>query len=171
MTSLTPQARAINAFSKKLCRSSSHTVYQNEIIKTALQCLEQRLTYSDVRISNSTDTKAYLRLQLAEEENEVFGVFFLNSQHCLIGFEKLTQGSINRAIVYPRQVVQRAITLNAAAVILTHNHPSGSVKPSQADIEVTQQLQKILAIIDVNVLDHVIVSSNAIYSFAENGEL
>jgi DNA repair protein RadC len=140
-----------------------------EIITHALRCLEERMLYPFDRLNNSQDVKAYLRLHLAAEMNEVFAVLFLNNQKCLIAFEKLFHGTINEAVVYPRVVLQKALAYNAAAIILAHNHPSGECMPSTADIEITQTLQKVLKIIDISVLDHVIVSQRDSYSFAEHG--
>jgi DNA repair protein RadC len=140
-----------------------------EVITRALHCLEARIRYSSDRLSQSQDVKAYLRLHLATEVNEIFSVLFLNNQNCLIAFEKLFFGTINQATVYPRVILQKVLEYNAAAIILAHNHPSGECVPSAADKEITETLKKILHIVDVNVLDHVIVSHRDSYSFAEHG--
>ncbi|EKM95994.1 hypothetical protein C211_09813 [Stutzerimonas degradans] len=99
----------------------------------------------------------YLKARLRHEPHELFGCLFLDSRHRVLAFEVLFHGTIDGASVYPRQVVKRALAQNAAAVILTHNHPSGVAEPSQADRQLTQRLKEALALIDVRVLDHFIV--------------
>jgi DNA repair protein RadC len=103
-------------------------------------------------------------------EREVFGVLFLDTHHRLIKFEILFYGTIDSAAVYPREVVKRALTWNACAVILAHNHPSGVNEASQADRKITQRLVEALQLIDVRVLDHFIVGES-ITSFLERGWL
>jgi DNA repair protein RadC len=115
--------------------------------------------------------KDYLQLQLAGRPHEVFAVVFLDSQHRLLALEELFRGSLSQASVYPREVVVRALAHNAAAVILAHNHPSGSAEPSRADEVLTQQLKSALALVDVRVLDHVIVAPGQALSLAERGLL
>ena len=117
------------------------------------------------------DAHDYLRLQLAQEKNEIFVALFLDTQHRVLAFEKLFQGTVDSTSVHPRVVIQRTLVHNAAAVIFAHNHPSGSVDPSTADKEMTEQLKQVLEIIDVRVLDHFIVSCEGIFSFAECGLL
>jgi DNA repair protein RadC len=96
---------------------------------------------------------------------------FLDSQHRLIAFERLFRGTIDGASVYPRVVVRRALELNAAAVIFTHNHPSGVPEPSTADINITKRLKDALGLIDVRVLDHIIAGTDGTSSMAESGLL
>lgn len=115
--------------------------------------------------------KDYLQLQLGGRAHEVFAVVFLDSQHRLLALEELFRGSLSQASVYPREVVVRALTLHAAAVILAHNHPSGCAEPSRADELLTQQLKAALALVDVRVLDHVIVAPGQALSMAERGLL
>jgi DNA repair protein RadC len=94
----------------------------------------------------------------------------LDSQHKLIDYREIFFGTINAASVYPREVVKLVLVENAAAVILSHNHPSGTLQPSQADIAITKRLRDALALVDVSVLDHVIIGDGT-YSFAEQGLL
>ncbi|WP_309624935.1 RadC family protein [Methylibium sp.] len=115
--------------------------------------------------------KDYLQLQLGSKQHEVFAVLFVDSQHRLIAFEEMFRGTLAQASVYPREVVKRALTLNAAAVVLAHNHPSGVAEPSRADEVLTQTLKSALALVDVRVLDHFVVSPGAVVSFAERGLL
>ena len=147
----------------------NHVEDSDSLIINALRCLELRLHHHSAILNNSRNVRAYLRLQLAEEESEVFSVLFLNTQHRLLAFEKLFRGSINEAVVYPRTIVQKALQHNAAKVILAHNHPSDNCNPSIADKEITEAIRKILDIIDVKVVDHVIVSRQESYSFSEHG--
>ncbi len=116
-------------------------------------------------------TRAYLRLKIAERKYEVFGCLFVDNRHRIIAFEELFQGTIDGASVHPRVVVQRSLELNAAAVLLVHNHPSGVAEPSQADRRITQRLKDALALVDVRVLDHFIVTAEDSVSFAERGLL
>ena len=115
--------------------------------------------------------KDYLQLQLGSKQHEVFAVLFVDSQHRLIAFEEMFRGTLAQASVYPREVVKRALTFNAAAVVLAHNHPSGVAEPSRADEVLTQTLKSALALVDVRVLDHFVVSPGAVVSFAERGLL
>jgi DNA repair protein RadC len=111
----------------------------------------------------------YLKALLRHEPHEVFGCLFLDAKHRVLAFEALFHGSIDSASVYPRQVVKRALAHNAAALILTHNHPSGVAEPSQADRVLTQHLKDALALVDVRVLDHFIVGDGEPLSMAELG--
>ncbi|MCP4286876.1 MAG: DNA repair protein RadC [Gammaproteobacteria bacterium] len=122
-------------------------------------------------LSSPEDTKAFLRLRLAERKNEVFGCVFLTNRHRIIKVAELFQGTIDGASVHPRVVVQKALELNAAATILFHNHPSSVAEPSHADEAITRRLKEVLALIDVRVLDHFIVSAGETVSFAESGLL
>jgi DNA repair protein RadC len=144
----------------------------DKLIATALKCLEDRLTYATgEKFTSSRLVCDYLRLQLSHEKNEVFAVMFMDNQHRLLGFEKLFNGTVNEAVIYPRCVVQKAIQYNAAVIIVAHNHPSGVVKPSMADEQITRDLKKILEIINVKLLDHIVVTLHEVYSFAEHGLL
>lgn len=102
---------------------------------------------------------------------EVFSVLFLDSQNRMVAIEDMFTGTLTQTSVYPREVVRAALRHNAACVVLTHNHPSGSVEPSRADEALTQNLKASLALIDVRVLDHIITSGNRSLSMAERGLL
>ena len=132
--------------------------------------LSEQLTQG-FTLNSSQATKNYLISELRNETREVFAVLFLNNQHQTIKFERLFYGTIDAAAVYPRIVIERAILLQAAAVILSHNHPSGIAVSSRADKEITQRLEEALNLVDIRVLDHIIVAGHQCYSFAENGEL
>lgn len=112
---------------------------------------------------------AYLSVQHAGLEHEVFSVMLLDNRNRLIAYETMFRGTIDGASVYPREAVKQALAVNAAAVILTHNHPSGIAEASQADIHITERLTKALALVDIRVLDHIIVAGTTNVSFAERG--
>lgn len=113
--------------------------------------------------------KDYLRLRLAELPHEVFAVLFLDAQHRLIACEEMFRGTLAQTSVYPREVLKRALELNAAAVILAHNHPSGVGEPSRADELLTSTLRSALGLVDVRVLDHMVVAREGVVSFTERG--
>jgi DNA repair protein RadC len=122
-------------------------------------------------LENPQAVRDYLKALLRHEPHEVFGCLFLDAKHRLLAFEALFQGTIDSASVYPRQVVKRALAYNAAALILTHNHPSGVAEPSQADRDLTRRLKDALALVEVRVLDHFIVGDGEPFSMAEHGWL
>lgn len=137
-------------------------------IAQALAILAQRIKIRTVFASPS-DIKAYLQLTMAVLEYETFMVLFLDSQHGLIAAEQMFRGTLNQTSVYPREVVKRALALNAGSVVFSHNHPSGNCTPSRADEAITQTLKAALALVDVRVLDHIIVSASNALSMAELG--
>jgi DNA repair protein RadC len=113
--------------------------------------------------------KDYLQLHLAHHKHEVFAALFLDAQNRLIEMETLFRGTLTQTSVYPREVVVKALHHHAAAIVLAHNHPSGTVQPSRADEALTQALKAALALVDVRVLDHVIVAPGEALSMAEKG--
>ena len=143
---------------------------EQRLLERARQILLRRIRQG-TRLSNPTEVKDYLRLQVGHLEHEVFGCLFLDNQHAVIAAEDLFRGTIDGASVYPREVVKRALALNAAAVILYHNHPSGVSEPSQSDQRLTQQLKAALGTVHIRVLDHFVVGSADALSFAERGLL
>lgn len=122
-------------------------------------------------LTSSETTKEYLSVQIGKFEYEVFCALYLDNQHRVICFEQLFQGTIDGCAVYPREVLKRALALNAAAVIFAHNHPSGVAEPSGADINITRRLKEALTTVDIRVLDHFVVGGNGVVSFAERGLL
>lgn len=113
--------------------------------------------------------RRYLKAMLRHEASEVFGCLFLDTKHRPLAFEILFRGTIDRASVYPREVVRQALLHNAAALILCHNHPSGNSEPSQDDVHLTLLLKRGLALIDVRVLDHIIIGDGEPLSMVEHG--
>ena len=113
----------------------------------------------------------FLRARLRDLPHEVFAALFLDSQHRVLAFEVLAQGTLNAASVYPREVVKTALRHNAAALIFAHNHPSGVAEPSPAGRSLTTRLKDALGLVDIRVLDHFVVGEGAPVSFAERGWL
>ncbi|MDP1790632.1 MAG: DNA repair protein RadC [Methylibium sp.] len=141
-----------------------------EVLSHARRVLAHRVRRG-ATMSSPQAVKDHLRLEIGVLEHEVFCVLFLDTQHRLLAFEELFRGTLNQASVYPREVVKRALALNAAAAILAHNHPSGVAEPSRADEALTQALKAALALVDVRVLDHFVVARGSVVSFAERGLL
>lgn len=141
----------------------------NAIVKQALALLEERMRYDVVTLTSPDHVRDFLKLRLGFENEEVFGVIWLDAQHQVIQYEKLFQGTISETRVYPRIVLKRGLEVNAAACILAHNHPSGSQEPSPADLKITKDLKDLLGKVDINLLDHMIVAGSKITSFAEKG--
>ena len=142
--------------------------YTNQIIQQALELLACEIRQTDA-LASPDAVKDYLRLKLAPMQREVFAVMYLDAQHRVIEYEELFFGTLTQTSVYPREVVRSALLKNAAAVILAHNHPSGSATPSRADEMLTQTLKAALALVDVRVLDHMVVTLSEVLSMAETG--
>ena len=138
------------------------------VFELARRALSQRLKEREA-FQTPDAVKQYLQLQLAHKNHEVFAVLFLDNQNRMLAMEELFRGTLSQTSVYPREVVMRALHHQAAAVVLSHNHPSGSVQPSRADEHLTQTLKASLALVDVRVLDHIIVGQGQALSMAELG--
>lgn len=138
------------------------------VFELARRALSQRLKEREA-FHTPGAVKQYLQLQLAHKNHEVFAVLFLDHQNRMLAMEELFRGTLSQTSVYPREVVLRALHHQAAAVVLSHNHPSGSVQPSRADEHLTQTLKAALALVDVRVLDHIIVGQGQALSMAEQG--
>jgi DNA repair protein RadC len=143
---------------------------RNPIIAEALALLQLEVRERDVLASPGA-VRDFLLLLLANRRHEVFVVMFLDAQNRVIATEEMFRGTLTQTSVYPREVVVEALQRNAASVILCHNHPSGVAEPSRADEALTQTLRQALALVDIRVLDHVIVSGATSLSFAERGLL
>ena len=140
------------------------------VIELARRALTRELNQHPV-FDAPAKVKNYLQLQLGALEHEVFAVLFLDAQTRLIKLEEMFRGTLTQAAVYPREVLKRALELQASAVIFAHNHPSGAAEPSRADELLTQTLKSALALVDIRVLDHLVVGRNEVISFAERGLL
>ena len=118
---------------------------------------------------NPADAARCFRARLANLGHEVFSCLFLDTRHRMITYEALFRGTIDGAAVYPREIVKQALGCDAAAVILGHNHPSGDCEPSEADRNITIKVSKALALVDIRLLDHLVVSRQGHVSLAERG--
>lgn len=144
---------------------------QEQIIDQALNILSGLFKTEDLVATAPLRVKQFCQLQLAHLEHEVFGVLLLDNRHKLIKFTEMFRGTIDGASVYPREVAKEALFSNAAAVIFTHNHPSGVPEPSEADKRITKRLVEALGLFDIRVLDHIVVGTTQTTSFAERGLL
>lgn len=144
-------------------------VRERAAVDRALSILGSLLREPEGAFTSPDAAKDYLSLQLGADPCERFSVLYLDSQHRTIAYECHFSGTLTQTSVYPREVVTAALKHQAASVILAHNHPSGVVKPSAADLALTQSLKHALALVDVRVLDHIVVGGRATFSFAESG--
>ena len=138
------------------------------VLELARRALAQELMQKPL-FNTPQAVRDYLQLQLGGLHHEVFAVLFLDSQHRLIALEEMFRGTLTQTSVYPREVVKQALTLNASSVVLAHNHPSGTAQPSRADEALTHTLKAALALVDVRVLDHFVVTASQAVSMAELG--
>jgi DNA repair protein RadC len=132
--------------------------------------LVEEIRHGDM-LNSPAVVRDYLRIHFSGREFESFVVIFLDAQHQIIAVDDLFRGTLTQTSVYPREVVKAALRANAAAVIFSHNHPSGVAEPSKSDELLTQALKQALSLVDVRVLDHFIVAGTSVLSFAERGLL
>lgn len=126
---------------------------------------------NEVKVLNCNDLIDYLKYRFIDKEKEIFKLIFFNTQCRIIKEEDMFLGTIDRTVVYLREVVKMSLKYNAKSIILVHNHPGGSKLPSKKDLETTKNLIDILAYVDVKVSDHIIICGNEYYSFLENGDI
>lgn len=143
-------------------------ISENKILGWAEAILESRFRGSNYLTSPSC-VRNYLRVLLAAQERELFAIILLDSQHGVIDFSVLFHGTIDRASIYPREIVKESLLKNASSIILVHNHPSGVATPSEADKCITEKIIAAAELVDISVLDHLIVGGSDIVSFAERG--
>jgi DNA repair protein RadC len=122
-------------------------------------------------VGNSKDIARYLQTKLKDHRHEVFAVLFLNRANKINHFEIISEGGITGTVADPRIILRKALEEDAVSIILCHNHPSGSLKPSRADEELTKKIKEAAGFLDISVLDHIIVSEDGYYSFADEGLL
>ena len=146
----------------------SSNTEQDAIIASAKRILESRLRTFGVAFTSPDLVKDFLLIKLSALESERFDVLFLNSQNKLIEHIPMFCGTIDGASVYPREIIKKALELNASALIIAHNHPSGSLVPSHADKDITKKIKDAAELMDIRLLDHLIVGGMDTYSFAEN---
>ncbi|MGG7054823.1 RadC family protein [Nitrosomonas sp. ANs5] len=164
----------------KLCIADLHTFSQlpgmgpakfaqlQAVMEMARRALAEEIKSGDI-MDSPQSVRNYLRLSLGGKPHEIFVGIFLDARHRTIATEELFSGTLTQASVYPREVVKRALFHNAAAIIFAHNHPSGVAEPSQADETLTRSLKQALALVDIRVLDHFVIGSEEVVSFAERG--
>jgi len=151
-------------------QDGSYRPAPKELVLTEASRLSGYQLRRGAKILSAETAKSVIGYKLRGKQQEVFACLFLDSQHRILAFKEMFIGSINHATVHPREVVKEALQLNATAVILAHNHPSGSMEPSPQDISLTKTLKDILKVIDVRVLDHLIVGDE-VAAFTELGLL
>ena len=129
------------------------------------------LPLEKVVVSGSKEIAQFLQTRLKDRRHEVFAVLFLNRANKVNHFEIISEGGITGTVADPRIILKKALEEDAVNIILCHNHPSGSLKPSRTDEELTQKIKQAARYFDINVLDHLIVSDSGYYSFADEGIL
>lgn len=140
-----------------------------KIIQQALSILDNHLKTKGQALQHPTEVRSYLRLELEQEQSEVFAVLYLDTRHRVLEFVRMGVGTIDQMAVYPREVVKAGLALNAAAAIICHNHPSGDSTPSLSDRQLTKRLQETLELVDIRLLDHFVVGHGEMTSFVEMG--
>ncbi len=155
---------------RDLKASALNEAEKGSLLALAMKVLSMR-HYRGRTLTSPDDTQAYLRLRLADKQVELFGCLYLDNRHRVLELCELFHGTIDGTSVYPRVVVQQALEVDASAVILFHNHPSGVAEPSQADERITRRLKNALELIEVRVLDHFIVAAGDSVSMAARGIL
>ena len=163
----------INMAIEECAAAYEFTTAEARLLKRAATLLTSKLrTPGKPLTSPNLVTKAariYFTFTHAHKEAEVFSVMYLDNQNHLISIVDAFTGTVDSASVYPREIVKQALSLNAVAVVLIHNHPSGVPTPSQADIRMTARLKDALELVGTRVLDHVIIGGDTSVSFAEQG--
>ena len=144
-------------------------VFLNFIGDIAACSFKDKTEKEKISFKNKNQLISYLRNDIGFSKNEEFKVLFLNSVNEIIETEILFTGTIDKSAVYPRKILERALYHNARSIVFVHNHPSGNVSPSQKDIELTEEMKKFFKIVDINVLDHIIITKNSHFSFLEEG--
>jgi DNA repair protein RadC len=154
-----------------LISSPPFTANQQQIVSQALAILETQIKHRPYCLTSPVAVKTWLKLHLQPQGRECFMVLFLDNRHRLIASETLSIGTFNATVVYPREVVIRALHHGAAAVVMAHNHPSGAAEPSDADRTLTDRLVSALDLVGIRVLDHLIIGDGEPLSLAERGWL
>lgn len=163
-----------SSIAESLLVRESDGVYRHaepaEVLRAAQRFLANQVRGTEI-MSSPAVVKDFLRVRLAALPHEVFAVVHLDAQNRVIDYAEMFRGTVTQTSVYPREIVREAMQRNSAAVLLVHNHPSGTTYPSRADEALTQTLKAALALVDVRVLDHLIVGGADVLSMAERGLL
>lgn len=141
----------------KLLGDFSKNLYKGEIKKEGIQ------------LKDKNSLIRYLRSEIGFSSREEFRVIFLNNYNMLVGSETLFIGTIDKSAVYPREIVEKVLYYKAKGIIFAHNHPSGNLRPSKQDIQITEHMQEALDLIDVKLLEHIIITQDGYFSFLEEG--
>ncbi|WP_294658580.1 DNA repair protein RadC [uncultured Fusobacterium sp.] len=141
----------------KLLGDLSKNLYKGEIRKEGIQ------------LKDKNSLIRYLRSEIGFSSREEFRVIFLNNYNMLVGSETLFIGTIDKSAVYPREIVEKVLYYKAKGIIFAHNHPSGNLRPSKQDIQITEHMQEALDLIDVKLLEHIIITQDGYFSFLEEG--
>lgn len=164
----------LNASESSFCQAPGLGRAKYALLQAVIE-LARRHMAEELRRENAftsvASTRRFVSAQLRDRAREVFAVLFLDNQHRMIAYEELFQGTIDSASVYPREVIKRALELNAAAIIISHNHPSGVSEPSLADQRLTERIRQAALNMDIRLLDHLVVGDGEPVSFAERGLL
>lgn len=165
-------SNVLQADQHSFCAHPGMGIARYALLQAALE-ISRRHVYCEVReqdaMTSPSLVREYLSLHLSGLQHEVFAGLFLDNRHRVLEYRQLSEGTIDSAAVYPREVVKRCLASNAAAVIFAHNHPSGVAEPSDTDVRLTRKLTDALALIDVRVLDHLIIGQGVQTSLAERG--
>ena len=148
--------------------SEHSALFLNFLKDIAIIYLEKGLYKKDL-VSSSDVVYDYLKASLKGLADEEFKVMFLNSRNRLLAIETMQKGTVNKSVVYPRKIVERALHNHATGVIISHNHPGESLKPSEDDYSITKAIKAALRTVDIVLLDHIIIGGNGYFSFKENG--
>ncbi|MBW6485412.1 MAG: DNA repair protein RadC [Syntrophobacterales bacterium] len=154
---------------KKIDGISDHTAILFKLLKEVSALYLQQKAKEKPQISCTSELINFCRTTLGGKKDEEFCVIYLDVQNQIIEFETLQKGTVNQATVYPRQVLENALRKKASAIILVHNHPSGHVRPSEADLRITKTISETARLLDINVHDHIIVGEDRFFSFREEG--
>lgn len=164
--------KLLNADKQAFCSQAglgpAKFVQLQAVLEMARRHIKEEFERGD-ELTTAEHTRSYLRHVLRDERSEQFGCLFLDTKHRVLQWEVLFKGTIDATAVYPRIVVERALSHNAAAVIAAHNHPSGVAEPSHSDVAITRKLKDALALMDIRMLDHFIVGDSEPVSMAELG--
>ena len=157
-------------------RFGNATLYskpEQDTINQAIAILASKLVSQDTAflMTSTSAVKDFLQLKLATNSREVFAVMFLNTENRLIKYDEMFAGTIDSSVVYIREILTRALSLNAKNIIVVHNHPSGVLEASIADDRITDRIDKAAQVMDIKLLDHIIVSERGTFSYAEHGKM
>ncbi len=147
----------VNAFGIKLFQQVSERYLKERIIRERLALKTPKTVFD------------YLYQSMQKEKEEVFKVFYLNSSNKVLDAKEIFRGTVDQAVIYPREVIKSALEKNATRLIFAHNHPSGNPKPSEHDIEITKRLKNSCDTVEIEILDHLIIGTSQYFSFREHG--